>query len=342
MLCSACVCLCLCSPQSGRCCRARTHPSRRGLCRSRQGLVSLPGAHTSIQTRLVGCGCWPVGQAGLLGTFWCAASFLLPFCSSCGPPRAVRALVVSEFCCFRPSVSWASPLCGCCPFVPLFSSRPAFVCLSVVSGSGCLGLGALWLTPALSSFFFLFFCTPCVRFSVASGLGCAGPRSFLAASRRLYFFFFIFSFLTVRCPAVPCCCLRCFVVCVVVGRCPVLWCFLWCCVLAWCAVSSRRLVRRAVLRCVSCVGLSCSATRPPCCCLCCRACCCCVVGFCVLSCGTVPCCSAVPPVPRCAVVCVVPCCVVLCCLVCAGLCRVLVPSVSGCLLLGLVVPCCPV
>ena len=243
----------------------------------------------------------------------CSALVVGLFLFFCAP-------LVSVFRCFRPWVPAALALSGCPPLVPpppvLFLRASFASVVSLFPALGALGLGALWLPPPSFGFFFIyFFCPFCLPFSFASGLGCLGALRLLA-------------------PAPP---FFCRVWCV--KRCFLLRRFLWCCVASWCAASSR-LVCRVVLRCVGFVGFACSAPPPPCCCLCRLACCCCLVRFGALSWGAVPCLSATPPVLRCAVVCVVSCCVALCCFVSAGWCRVLLPVVSGCLLLGAAVPCC--
>ena len=90
---------------------------------------------------------------------------------------------------------------------------------------------------------------PYLRFSVASGLGCPGPRCFVAARPRLFFFF---PATVVRCPAVVCGVSSCVVSSCVVVCCRVFFGVVWCLgvlcrPLVWSAVSCWRC--RAVLPC---------------------------------------------------------------------------------------------
>ena len=245
----------------------------------------------------------------------CSALVVRLFLFFCAP-------LVSVFRCFRPWVPAALALSGCPPLVPppppFFLRASLASVVSLFPALSALGLGALWLPPPSFGFFMVFL------FFFASFVS---PFPLLPASGAL-----------ALCACLPLPLLFfCGILCV--KRCFLFWCFLWCCVVSWCAASSS-LVRRVVLRCVGFVGFACCLPPPPCCCPCRPACCCCLVRFGALSWGAVPCFSATPPVLRCAVVCVVSCCVALCCFVSAGWCRVLLPVISGCLLLGAAVPCC--
>ena len=299
--------------------------------------------------RLVGCGRGWVGRAGGPGVFWCAAPFLLPFCSSFGPLRAMCALVVRVFL-----------------FFFFFADAPC-VPLAFFPALGALGFGALWLPrPRLPSFCSLLFAPPlcpslrCFRPSVpwASAL-CAPPPPLL-------FFFLPPLSLLLRCfrPWAPWAVVLCgcpppppplFFWCRAPPCCAVLLCAVfrrvWCrgallCVVVFslvlCSVPVRCvnccLVRHVLLRCIGCVGLSCSPSslllpslsdllllRG-------------LVSCSVVGCGAVwLCCAA---------------CAAVCCRLhrfllcgalsswCAGWCSVLVRVVSGCPLLGLFVCCC--
>ena len=252
-------------------CRARTRPSGRRVLRSRQGRVSLPGAHRSIQTAAGGLWLWPgrsnrphrrflvrrtVPVAVLLflrvppgfvrPCCACILSFSLfsPFFSR--PPCGRLSL-------FRPQVPWASALFGCPPLVPSFRP-PHCVRLSIVFGPWCPRAGRfLAALPPPPFFLVLVFAAPLVSaFLLLAALGALGLGALWLSAPASSFFFSP----VVRCAAVPCCCVLSFVVSSVVVRCCVLWCFLWCCVGLLCALSSRSLVRRVGLRCVGCVGLS--------------------------------------------------------------------------------------
>ena len=161
-----------------------------------------------------------VGQAGLLGAFWCASPFLWPV--------LVRSLFV------RPPPGWGCLVCGC---RWVFFSSPSFLrprcfLLSVFSGPGCLRPWRLVAPP----FFFLCFsfvlwfliCPCCLWRFLISGPGCLGPRC-LPAPPPLFLFLAVFFFhllllrsfgflLVVRCGAGLC-----------VSGCRVCRCVLWWC-----------------------------------------------------------------------------------------------------------------
>ena len=108
----------------------------------------------------------------------------------------------------------------------------------------------------------------------------------------------------------------------------------------WCGGALCRPVWSAALSCPVLVLFALPAVPPPPFCACVRACCCCLVWLHALFWSAVPSCSAALTVLRCAGVCVVYCYVVLCCLFSAGWCRVLLPVLTGSLLLGPAACCC--
>ena len=148
------------------------------------------------------------------------------WCCAPPPPAAPGVLRCPASCCVVPRFGVGFFLW----FAVFFS---VFVCRAVLV-CGCLAVGCAVLLCC-------WFC----HWHSPVGTGCAVSVG------------------AVRCPAMPCCVVRCFVVCGAVVRCCVLWSFLWCCVVSWCAVSSGCLVRCVVLPCVGSVGLSCSVNHPP-------------------------------------------------------------------------------
>ena len=198
------------------------------------------------------------------------------------------------FRCFRPWVPWIAALCGCPP--PAFLSfffflRPRS---SRVPAPGARGLSTAWLgffflprvepcmwgvrcalllcppPPAASLGVLLCLAVFCVVGSVLRYFSvpcCAGLQvscCVVCCCVVLLILLLVVSLGAggavsvgvVRCLAVPCCCVRCFVVFCAVA------CFLPCCELLWCPVFSGLLVCWIVLCYVGCVRLCCSVPPP--------------------------------------------------------------------------------
>ena len=249
------------------------------------------------------------------------------------------------FPCFRLWVPWASALCLCPPQASPVCGLACGVCavcwgcaphpprrLLVFCCVSCLVLwcrGLLWAVSCGLWGFAVFFgaawgwcravwCVVvlcCWLWRLRSPVGPASPFSLLAS-----------------CGALLCRAVFCVVFCRAWCRRALLFGVL-CCVLSWCAVSSRRQVRRVVW------GFFRSppplllppvevAWSPA------------LARCCILSWGAVLCWSVVPPILS---VCCCSGCFLLvlpCCYVLAGWCCVLLPVVAGCSLLGLGVRCC--
>ena len=320
-----CARLVCCVACAGRLCWARTRPSRRPLFGSRLGLgtlrartrpsepplfcsqlgrSSLPGTHTSVRTE----------AARLLVSRVCSGAPAHSCCRS-GFFRAPSGL---------PGPSVCVSVCVCV-------RRPPCVRPSIVSGPGCPGPGWLVVAPPALS---LFFSAPLVSaFLLFPAPGAVGQGAFRLPPPP---FLFLFLSRVVRCLALPCCCVRCYVLCRLVVRCCVLWSIPWCylvhCVVPWsCPPRHAALcwLCRTVLLCppplllLFLSGLllllgpvSCFVLR------------------------AVPCCCAVPPVLHCALVCVVSCCVVFGSLVCAAWCCALLHVLFGSPTQSCSSPCC--
>ena len=117
------------------------------------------------------CSLGRVGQAGLLGAFWCASPFPWPF--------LVRSLLV------RPPLCWGCPVCGCCWFFLSFPfpfppprCAPVVSCFACFPAPGTLGLGVSSPPPFFLSLLPLpppLLSPCCLLLCAFSGLGCLGP-----------------------------------------------------------------------------------------------------------------------------------------------------------------------